>query len=182
MKVHFTWKWLFFVGAILLTTGLSCLLFPFYSYVKLAGYSGALFFLNGIFLLFVIGNGKADPIEKDWLWTESLIHLVFGAFLLFNPLFSFLIFPLILGVWITLLGSIKAVAAVSLRAKLNGWKSIVVIGSFLFLFGLVVLFYPFEKALHFTNLFGVFIILMGIIYFLDAYHFRKKEDMLEMML
>ncbi len=182
MKTLSTWKWLVFVGTALIIGGIFCLLNPFYSYMKLVGYSGILFLINGIFLLFVSATAYISNIERNWMWTESVLHFVFGCFLLLNPLFTFFIYSYVIAIWVILLGSIKIIAALSLRSKLTGWQSVLLIGAGLMVFGLIILFHKLEKAQNLTDLIGLFGLMMGVLYLIDAIRYRKWKETLDMML
>ena len=48
--------------------------------------------------------------------------------------------------------------------------------------GLMLLYIPFVKANGVTILIGVFGLIMGILYVIDAFRYRKMKDTLDMML
>lgn len=176
------WILLMTIGAVFLVIGVLAFTRPLSSYVKLAKYTGAGLLLNGILLQAVIVVNKKYPRESSWMQAESILHFLFALLLLFNPLLSFILLPYLIGIWILLVGLLKTIAALYLRRFVRGWKFILLVGILSVIFGVALLYFPFVRAEGITILIGAFASIMGLLYILDAFYYRKKEDTLDLML
>ncbi len=181
-KNNSIWILLMTIGIVFLVIGVLAFTRPLSSYVKLAKYTGAGLFLNGILLQTVIVGNRKYPKESGWMQVESVLHFLFALILLFNPLLSFILLPYIIGIWILLVGALKIMAALYLRKVLKGWKFILLVGALSAAFGVGLLTSQFARAEGITLLIGSFATIMGGLYVLDAFYYRKREDMLDMML
>jgi len=170
------------IGVVFLVIGILAFTRPLSSYVKLAKYTGAGLLLNGILLQAVIVVNRKYPRESSWMQAESVLDFLFALLLLFNPLLSFILLPYLIGVWILLVGSLKVLAAMYLRRVVRGWKFILLVGILSMIFGIGLLSSSFARAEGITILIGVFASNMGILYILDAFYYRKREDTLDLML
>src|SRR5436190_14966724 len=176
------WILLLTVGVVFLIIGVLAFTRPLNSYVKLAKYTGAGLLLNGMLLQTVIVVNKKFPRENSWMQAESILHFLFALVLLFNPLLSFILLPYLIGIWILLVGILKTLAALYLRRVVRGWKFILLVGVLSIIFGAGLLSFPFARAEGITILIGAFASIMGVLYILDAFYYRKREDTLDLML
>lgn len=176
------WILLLAIGVVFLVIGVMAFLHPLSSYVKLAKYAGAGLLINGILLQTVIVVNKKYPQETLWMQIESILDFLFALLLLINPLLSFIVLDYLIGIWILLVGILKILAALSLRQVVRGWLFILLVGILSSIFGGTLLYSPFVRAEGITWLIGAFGSIMGSLYILDAFYFRKKEDTLDMML
>lgn len=177
-----TWWLLIVAGAIFLGIGVLAFIDPFSSYLKLVKFTGIGLLLNGAVLLTLVIAGSSTTREKSWMQAESILHLLFGILFIFNPLLSFIALPYFIGSWIFCIGVLKVLAALALRKTIRGWVFLLFVGVGCSIFALMLLFGSFEKARDMVTLIGSFGILMGGVYLIEAYRYRKMEDALEMML
>ena len=178
-----TWWLLLAIGIIFFFgVGVFAFIDPLNSYLKLVKFTGIALLLNGgILLTMVIVNTKY-PNEKKWMQAESIAHLFFGILFLAEPLMAFIALPYFIGSWMTVVGLFKVIAALSFRHSIRGWLLILLAGVLFILFGLLLLFIPLPKANDITILLGVFGVLMGSLYIIDSYRYRKMKDTLDMLL
>lgn len=177
-----TWWLLIVAGAIFLGIGTLAFIDPFSSYLKLVKFTGVCLLLNGILLLVICVTNTKYPRERKWMQAESVLHLLFAILFLFNPLLTFIALPYFTGTWIFLVGIVKIAAALSMRRIVRGWGFILVVGILCLLFGSLLLFDPFTRSRDVTDLIGLFGVIMGGLYVVDAFRYRKTEDTLDMML
>src|SRR6201992_2074383 len=121
-KSFATWGLLFIAGIIFLSVGILAFIDPLSSYVKLTKFAGIGLLLNGCLLLAMIIIRPMRPRERNWLQAESILHLFFGILFLLNPLLAFIALPYFIGSWLFLVGLLKILAAISLRARVRGWS------------------------------------------------------------
>jgi uncharacterized membrane protein HdeD (DUF308 family) len=177
-----TWGLLFIAGFVFLSVGVLAFINPMSSYVKLTKFAGIGLLVNGGLLLAMIIIRPMRPRERNWLQAESVLHLFFGILFLLNPLLAFIALPYFIGSWLFLVGVLKMLAALSLRKRLGRWGVIVFVGLIFFVFGALLLFSPFARATSITLIIGCFGIVMGSVYMIDSFRYRKMEDTLDMML
>jgi uncharacterized membrane protein HdeD (DUF308 family) len=170
------------VGVVFLVIGVMAFLHPLSSYVKLAKYAGAGLLINGVLLQAVIVVNKKYPRESLWMQIESILDFLFALLLFINPLLSFILLDYLIGIWILLVGILKILSALSLRRVVRGWRFILLVGVLSTVFGGTLLYSPFVRAEGITYLIGAFGSIMGSLYILDAFYFRRREDTLDMML
>jgi uncharacterized membrane protein HdeD (DUF308 family) len=177
-----TWWLLLATGLIFLLVGILAFTDPLNSYMKLVKFTGIALLLNGGILLTMVIINTRYPNEKKWMQAESIVHLFFGILFLLNPLLAFIALPYFIGSWMLVVGVFKTIAAISLRRFIRGWLLIGFAGIVFIIFGALLLFSPLPKADAITILLGVFGILMGSLYTIDSYRYRKSKDTLDMLL
>jgi uncharacterized membrane protein HdeD (DUF308 family) len=177
-----TWGLLFIAGIIFFSVGVLAFINPMSSYVKLTKFAGIGLLLNGGLLLAMIIIRPMRPRERNWLQAESILHLFFGILFLLNPLLAFIALPYFMGSWLFCVGLLKMLAALFLRHRLGRWQFIIFIGLIFFVFGCLLLFSPFARATSITLIIGCFGIIMGTLYMIDAFRYRKLEDTLDLLL
>lgn len=181
MKNIKTWWFLLVAGLILIFVGIFSFIAPFTTYLNLAKYSGYILLLNGALLSAVSTFHTTCKREKNWVFFESILDLGFGAILLFNPVFTFIAFPFIIGYWIAALGIIKIAASIALMRQVRGWPFILLTGVLATFFGLLIVNLPLEKLDNITQILGCFGMTMGALTLFDAYRFRKLDDTLNLL-
>jgi uncharacterized membrane protein HdeD (DUF308 family) len=176
------WWLLLAAGVIFAGMGIFAFIDPLGSYLKLVKFTGIALLLNGGILLTMAILNTKYPQETKWMQIESILHLFFGILFLFNPLLAFIALPYFIGSWILLVGIVKTIAALSLRHSVRGWLIIFLAGALCDLFGVLIIFSPLPKARGITILIGVFGLIMGSLYIIDAFRYRKMDDTLGMMM
>jgi uncharacterized membrane protein HdeD (DUF308 family) len=177
-----TWGLLFIAGFIFISVGILAFINPMSSYVKLTKFAGIGLLVNGGLLLAMIIVRPMRPQERNWLQAESILHLFFGILFLLNPLLAFIALPYFMGGWLFLVGLLKMLAAFFLRQRLSSWQYSAFVGLIFFVFGALLLFSPFARATSITLIIGCFGIIMGALYVIDAFRYRKLDDSLDMLL
>lgn len=177
-----TWGLLLIAGVIFLSVGILAFMDPLSGYVKLTKFAGIGLLLNGGLLTAMIIIRPMRPRERNWLQAESILHLFFGILFLLNPLLAFIALPYFIGSWLFLVGLLKMLAAISLRARVNGWPWVLFIGLIFATFGFLLLFSPFARATSITLLIGGFGVIMGGLYIVDSFRFRNMENTMDMLL
>lgn len=177
-----TWGLLFIAGIVFFSVGILAFINPMSSYVKLTKFAGVGLLLNGGLLLAMIIIRPMRLTERNWLQAESILHLFFGILFLLNPLLAFIALPYFIGSWLFLVGLLKMLAALFLRHRLGRWTFIALVGLIFFVFGALLLFSPFARATSITLIIGCFGIVMGVLYMIDSFRYRKLDDSLDMLL
>ena len=102
---------------------------------------------------------------------------------LFNPLLTFIALPILPGPgsswWVSLRSRSRPFHA---AYRSRHWGFILLVGLLCLLFGSLLLFDPFTRSRDVTDLIGLFGVIMGGLYVIDAFRYRKTEDTLDMML
>ncbi len=181
-KKNSVWWLLLAAGIIFLIIGIYAFIDPLDSYMKLVKFTGIGLLLNGALLLTLAIVNDKRPNESRWMQAESILHLFFGIIFIFNSLLAFIALPYFIGAWLLLVGILKTLAALALRRNVRGWTLILLVGVLCDLFGALLLFSPLPKAKAVTVLIGVFGLIMGSLYVIDSYRYRKMDETLDMLL
>jgi len=181
MKIEFkSWWLLLATGVILVGAGILSLLYPLQAFLNAVGYTGGILMVNAVLLL-LLGYTQSYKRERYWLIIESVVDMLFAAILLFNPLLTFIILPLVIGNWMFVVGIIKILAAWSIRKRVREWPFIAVNGTVMMAFGILISYYPIGKASGSIKLVGLFCLLLGLLNVFDALRFRRAPTALHMM-
>jgi uncharacterized membrane protein HdeD (DUF308 family) len=181
MKKIQTWWLLLMAGSILISIGIFSFIDPLSAYSKLVRYSGYILLLNGFLLSAASFFHTACEREKRWIFIESVVDYSFAIILLFNPIFTFIAYPFIIGYWILCLGTIKILASFTLIHRIQGWIFILLTGVVAVVFGWLIVNMPLERADNITTLIGFFGLTMGSLALFDAYRFRKMHETLDLL-
>lgn len=176
-----TWWLLLVFGAALIALGLFTLINPFYALMKLVAYAGAVLFLDGM-LLVILSAKLTNKTEKNLLAAESAVNFFFAVLLCFNPLLTLIALQLIMGGWLITTGTVKLLASLVLRKYMPGWLYISAAGIIAILFGFLVIYNPSDKASGTLVLYGIFFLLMGLFYIIDALRFKNEAISLSILL
>jgi len=177
-----SWLALLVMGILLVAIGVLALVNPLSAYFKMVKYSGIILVVNAIFLTLVSPSSGNAPKEKKWLLAESVIDFVFGTVLLFNPLFSFLIYPYLIGPWIFAIGVIKVLAATDMRKRIRGWFFILLVGILCLVSAVFIIYDPFSTASGIPVLIGIFGLILGATDIAESFRYRRRSDSLNMMI
>ncbi len=163
-------------GTALISFGIFCFANPLKAYVNLVRFSGVILLINGLVLQVASSFIHITfKMEKQSMRIESIVDFGFGILLVFNPFLTFIVYPLIFGSCIFLVGIIKI--AVSLLAKKNNssWFFILIIGILSCISALVIIYMPLHQASDITKIIGLFLILMGVALIFDSIRFRRMN-------
>jgi uncharacterized membrane protein HdeD (DUF308 family) len=106
-------------GIFFILTGIFCLLSPLRAYVALVRFSGIALLVNGIVLQVASSYAHMSfAKEKTSMRIDSIVDMIFGIFLIFNPFMTFILFPLLIGCWILCKGVIKIFVSILLRKQI----------------------------------------------------------------
>jgi uncharacterized membrane protein HdeD (DUF308 family) len=175
------WWLLMIAGALLLALGIFALASPWRAYIKMVHYGGIVLLLNGVLLIAVSYTSHSSLRERHWILVESLMDLFFGVILLFNPLLSFIAFPIFIGYWMIGKGILKAIASMRLASYIRGWVFACLAGVLSMASGVLVIYNPLERLDGITLFVGAFGLVMGTLYIFDSLRFRKMTDTVNMM-
>ncbi len=169
-------------GIFFVLTGIFCLLSPLRAYVNLVRFSGIALLLNGIILQ--ISSAFAHMSfrrEKTSMRIDGILDMIFGILLVFNPFFTFILFPLLIGSWILCKGVMKIIVALSLKRQISGWQFVLALGILAIVFALVIIYAPLNRANDITKIIGAFFICLGAVLIYDSYKLRRMHETINLL-
>lgn len=173
MKKNYTAWILLAAGCLFLAVSLYIFLYPWSGYLKLIKFAGIALLLNSVHLVMhyyaVTGPSKTKP----WIFAEAILDIVFGCLLLLNPLFTFLAFAFLIGLWAACWGLLKLTVAWITRHTSREWIITGLAGLLAVVFGLLLLYKPFNTVADTTTLIALFTLVTGLLSIVDAYRFAK---------
>ncbi len=176
MKKNRTSLILSIAGIAFILVGIFCIVSPLNAYVNLVRFSGVVLLINGLVLQVASSFIHITfKMEKQSMRIESLVDFGFAILLIFNPLLTFIAYPLLFGSCIFLIGIIKIAVALLAKKNNSGWSFILVIGILSCISAIVIVYLPLHQASDITKIIGVFLILMGLILIFDSIRFRRMS-------
>lgn len=136
---------------------------------------GSLILVSGvIFLIKYFTNKNAYTMLSGEL-ILGVICVIVGIVLFLNPKALASVIHFILGMWIIISSVTKIQYAFQLKSYHNkAWISTLVIAAITFIFGLLLLFNPFEGAKFLTQIIGIFILTYAILDLIEVFIIRKN--------
>jgi len=176
-------SWLLFAaGIIFILLGLYCFLNPLSAYVELVRFSGVVLLING-FILQVASTSAHISFnkEKRSMQAEGIVDFIFGILLIFNPFLTFIVYPLLIGCWILLVGIIKIITSLLVKRQMDGWAFILVVGILSVAFALLIFYAPLNQANDITKILGAFFICLGSVLIYDSIKMRKMHETINLL-
>jgi uncharacterized membrane protein HdeD (DUF308 family) len=174
MKKNRTTLLLTLAGITFISIGIFCMVDPLNAYVNLVRFSGIVLLINGLVLQWASSYVHVTfKREKQSMRIESIVDFAFGIILIFNPFLTFIVYPLLFGSCIFLVGIIKIVVALLAKKSNSGWSFILIIGILSCISAIVIIYMPLHQASDITKIIGVFCVLMGLILIFDSIRFRR---------
>jgi uncharacterized membrane protein HdeD (DUF308 family) len=163
-------------GAAFILIGIFCMADPLHAYVNLVRFSGTVLLINGLVLQWASSYVHVTfKREKQSMRIESIVDFGFGIILIFNPFLTFIVYPLLFGSCIFLVGIIKIVVSLLARKNNSSWSFILIIGILSCISAIVIIYMPLHQASDITKIIGVFCVLMGLILIFDSIRFRRMN-------
>jgi uncharacterized membrane protein HdeD (DUF308 family) len=169
-------------GIIFILAGIFCLLYPLWSYVHLVKFSGIAMLLSGIVLM--VSSSYADMSftrEKTSMRIDGILDMSFGILLIFNPLLTFFVLPLLIAFWMLCKGIMKIVISVLFRNKLRGWLFVLVLGIIAVVFALLIIYAPLNHSDERTKLIGAFFVCLGVVLLYDSIKLRRMHETINLL-
>jgi uncharacterized membrane protein HdeD (DUF308 family) len=172
------WWFLALNGCIFLLFGLLILFFEMVTIKAMLLYIGIIMLAGGAVLLLTgINNIRKDKSGAMFL-VESIIAIAIGIALIFFPGPSMALFLIMIGIWTIVMGIIKLVIIVNIKADLP-LKNMYLINALLTIaLGIVLLFNPFAWNPAIIKIIGIAAALLGIflVYFAFVLRGLKNEE------
>ena len=109
-------------GALLVISGVICLLYPEVALATLALYLGFVLLVCGVIDIVIFVKGHKFLYGAGWFLVDGILTVVISLFLLFNNAFTMLTLPFLFGMWLLMSGISKAVNSFDLKALgVSGW-------------------------------------------------------------
>ena len=133
-------------------------------------------FIN--FVKYVLDNDKVvRSFDIDLVY--GIIGMVAGMVLILNPTAIATIIPFILGMIIVIGSAIKLQYSLVLKQyERSSWKPIFVIAIISLVWGIILMFNPFQGAVVITKMIGIFVMVYAILEFSEVFFFKKNLKML----
>lgn len=138
---------------------------------------GGILLLSGLYSCYKYFTAEGIGSVFNFELVYGVLLTIAGVFLIFNPNALANLFPIILGIWIIINSVTKFQYALVLkRVKNDDWGYTTLISILTFVWGIVLLYNPFESALLVTQTIGVFIIVYAVLDIIDNFIIRKNVN------
>lgn len=157
-----------------IVVGLFLILKPEVTLATISYVIGGIIIVIGVtFLIKYFSNKEYGMFSGDLIF--GVMSVIFGFILILNPTALAKIIPFILGIWIVISSITKIQYSLQLKAYNNkAWISTMVIAAITFLWGLLLLFDPFEGAMVITQVIGMFILIYAVLDLAEVILIKKN--------
>lgn len=160
------------MGVLMMGVGCWCMLHPGMTYLSLGWALGACMLIDGVGGLATYGEHKKMGLADGWTVAGAVISIVLGVILLASEASQLaldIFIAYLVSVWLTVLGVVRVVNAVQLRAVHKerggelgrGWGWVLALGVALILCGVMAFLHPIVMALALGIMLGVCVIVAG---------------------
>lgn len=164
------WWLVLLQGIIALALGCAFLAWPYFTLMFAVIFIGAYWFFSGIFGLISLA---VDRTNVAWKLVLGLLGIIAGILILIYPLYSTLLLPALLVIFIAVWGLIIGAITILHGTRGGGWGEII-LGLLGILFGIVLLVNPLLDVLLLPYLLGALGIIFGIAAIITAFMKRGK--------
>jgi uncharacterized membrane protein HdeD (DUF308 family) len=165
----YPWWLVLIQGIAALVLGIAFLAYPYLTLFIIVVFVGAYFFVSGIFSIISIA---LDRTNIGWKVLVGILGIVAGLVILTYPVYSTIILPalliLFIGVWGLIIGGTHLAAAFSTKDWVMGF-----IGIFAVIFGILLIVYPLLSVAILPYVLGAFGIVGGIIIMVLAFQLKS---------
>lgn len=164
--------WLVLIqGFTALILGIFLLTSPYQTLLALVWFIGAYWFISGIFALVSLVLDRSDLGRKILV---GLLGIIAGLLILIYPLYSTILLPTLLVIFIGLWGVIIGFITILHGMKGGGWGE-GILGFLGLLFGIALLANPLIGAVYLPYVVGIFAVIGGIGAIISAFLIRPKS-------
>ena len=167
------------IGIIAVLFGLVAVLMPTAALAAIIVLAAIYALLSGIFA--VIGGIRGIAHDAGG-WLELLwgfVGIVLGLYVIFEPRTAAVVLFLLFGLWAVLRGALEVIAAIRLRHTVSGWVVTLIGGIAWAGLGVLFLIAPSAVAIATTVVWGVFLMLIGVITIVSAAFVHRAINSLE---
>lgn len=162
-------------SAFFIIVGLFLILKPDTTMAIISYAIGSLIMVSGAIFLIKYFTNKAQYTMLSGELILGVICTIMGISLFVNPKALAEIIHFILGMWIIISSVTKFEYAFQLKSYQNkAWIATMILASITFIWGLLLLFDPFEGAMLITQIIGMFILIYAILDLVEVFIIRKN--------
>ena len=173
--------WLLLVTGIMLA-GLGVWVFatPVAAYLSLSIFFAVGMVLTGIFeVLFALSNSRFIS-GWGWILVGGLVDLIMGIYLLYFPMLSLIVMPILMGLWMLFRGFMAIGSSIEFRNSASQvWRWLLVAGVLIIIFALLILGDPLFGVINIVIWTGLSLIAAGISRILIAIKLRSIRNEFE---
>ena len=161
--------WLVLIqGFVALILGIFLLTSPYQTLLALVWFIGAYWFISGIFALISLAFNRSDMGRKILL---GVLGIIAGMLIVIYPLYSAILMPTLLVLFIGLWGLIIGFVTIFHGIKGGGWGE-GILGFLGILIGIALIANPFIGAMYLPYVLGIFAVIGGIGAIISAFLIR----------
>lgn len=150
-------------GVIAVIYGLLAIFVPADTLAIIIKYFGILIFIIGIAMLIGVYNNFKNKTAYGMDLTWAIVTIIIGSLLFFRTTNVIFIFTVLIGCWAILMGIAQLYLMTKIHGSSGGKNALLINGLISVVFGIIVLFNPFEAANFILIISGILAFIIGII-------------------
>lgn len=171
-------SWIVFliIGILCFITGVWVINEPLLAVMGIALCIGAFILISGISNLFIFLSDRYIP-NRLWFLIFSILEIICGGYLLFNPKISVEIFPIFIGVWMLFRGTaILSTSWMFRKEQLHGSEWLTLFGVLTIICGILALLSPIFAVTYVSIMMAICFLTCGIYSIYFALRVRKLNN------
>ncbi len=165
---HYPWWIILVLGIAVLILGMAFLTWPYLTLMMVVTFVGAYWFISGLFSLVSI---FVDRSHLGWKLLIGILGVIAGFVILLYPLFSTILLPAMLVIFIGVWGILIGGSHIALGFGTKDWGS-VLLGLLAIIFGILVIVHPLITVAMLPFIFGGVGIIGGVIAIILSFKIR----------
>ncbi|MFW6219137.1 MAG: HdeD family acid-resistance protein [Bacteroidota bacterium] len=163
-------------GLLALIFGIAALLYPDVTLVTLVTYFGIFAIIAGIIVsLMALIYRRRNRFSDFWIF-EGILDIIIGVLLVAYPRGFVNVFLIIIAIWAILTGILQLASSRGLKGLVKNIWLYRISAFMLIIFGIVVLFNPFEGGMALTAILGILAIIYGITAVISSAKLARAND------
>lgn len=164
------------VGLLFVSLGIWVFMTPLTSYVSLTIFFSLALATAGAFEIFASIFYRKASRYWGWYLIGGIFDLLIGGYLLFNPLTTMAIIPLMLAVWLLFRGMVAIGTSLQIRSwNHRRWSWLLVYGIATMIFAFMILINPIIGGLSIVYATALAFLMLGIFNISGAYYLNKVK-------
>lgn len=169
--------WMYLLrGLFAVAFGLLAIFMPVAGFTAIVLFVGAYMFIDGSFSAAAAIAGRKTYRYWGWLLAFGLLGVAAGILTFFNPLAAGIVLVYFIAAWALIIGIAEIMWAVRLRKEIEGEGWYILSGVLSIVFSLVAFFSPIAGAVTLAMIFGIYLLIIGIILISLSLRLRKKRS------
>ncbi len=163
-----------------IVAGISAFCMPSATLSGIAIFLGIMLIITGIGYVISYFYEKKSMLGANWVLVAGISTILIGIFVLCNETLVASALPIMLAIWILIIGIIRVMSSLDLRRlHFEKWWVSTIVGAGLIILSVLSFFQPIISTVLITTFVGLYLVINGIYSLVELYYITKLEKVAE---